>query len=99
MGLKGKKIMLARAFFSREGIPCHRFGSVELSDGEIESFLEEGISWLLVRTHAYQFERAVIDGRFQFRYCKVPTKSQENTLPHRFFALRYDEIKDYLKEE
>lgn len=85
--------------FNWRGIPCVRFGDVEMPVSEAEEHLKNGRNCILCRTHAYRFEARTEDEKTFFVYNKVATESRQNTLPHRYYVLDENGIKNYLKEK
>lgn len=87
--------------FSFEGKNAVKVGTVELYEDEVIEMFKTGKLYILTRTCAYYIlgkkAQADKDGRTEYYYRKLETKGNENTLPHSFFTLGYEEIQAYLK--
>ena len=86
--------------FDYMGEKCYRIGDVEMYASELQKAHDEGKYWILTRTKA-MYTNICDDGNggTVVKYENIPTRTRENTLPHRYFVMSWNEIKDYIANE
>ena len=83
--------------FEHQGRECVKVGTVELYADELREHVNAGKFWILTRECAYIIAGESCE-RGTFLYKKVPTRTRTNTLPHRFFVLTWDGVKNYVAD-